>query len=161
MLYRGEALRRAGRHVEAEGDLRAALDLAIATGLVEEQWKVQYALGQLAQAAGDRAGARQLFERAIAIVESVRADLGAPALRSELLADKRDVYDALIWLRLHDDPVSIADVFGLFEQSRARAWRDRMRPGGEAPTLRAVPDHLPDDTLLLEYRSAHCRSSVP
>ena len=47
-----------------------------------------------------RRGAASSYERAIAAIESVRADLQAVPLRSEFLADKRDVYDALIALRL-------------------------------------------------------------
>ena len=130
-------LRRIGRDDEARRDLEAAFDDAVATGLVEEQWKALYGLGLVAQARGDRAGARASLERAIAAIESVRADLRTVALRSEFLADKRDVYDALIWLTLHERPTAVADLFRLLEQSRARTIRDRLQPDGGRAGARA------------------------
>ncbi|MCU1384028.1 MAG: Tetratricopeptide 2 repeat protein [Acidobacteria bacterium] len=151
LLYRGEVLRRLGRDQEARQDLEAAFDASRATGLVEDQWKALYGIGLVAAARGDRPAARAAFERAIAAFESVRSDLRTVALRAEFLADKRDVYDALIWLRLGDEPVRGDDVFRLLEQSRARAWRDRVQPAGGAPSLSAVQAVLPADAMLLEY----------
>ena len=66
LLYRGEVLRRIGRDEDARRDLEAAFDGAVATGLVEEQWKALYGIGLVAQARGDRLGARAALERAIA-----------------------------------------------------------------------------------------------
>jgi tetratricopeptide (TPR) repeat protein len=151
LLYRGEVLRRIGRDEEARRDLEAAFGTALATGLVEEQWKALYGLGLVAEARGDGLGARATMERAIAAIESVRADLKTVALRSEFLADKRDVYDALIWLTLRERPRAVGDAFRLMEQSRARTFRDRLQPDAGAPTLAAVQARLPADTLLLEY----------
>ncbi len=151
LLYRGEVLRRIGRNDDAQRDLEAAFEGASATGLVEEQWKALYGIGLVAQARGDRPGARAALERAIAAIESVRADLRAVALRSEFLADKRDVYDALIWLRLNEQPAAVGDLFHLLEQSRARTFRDRLQPDAGAPALAAVQARLPADALLLEY----------
>jgi tetratricopeptide (TPR) repeat protein len=151
LLYRGEVLRRIGRDEDARHDLEAALEGAVATGLVEEQWKALYGIGLVAQARGDRPGARAALERAIGAIESVRADLRTVALRSEFLADKRDVYDALIWLRLNEQPTAVGDLFRLLEQSRARTFRDRLQPNADAPALGAVQARLPAGALLLEY----------
>jgi tetratricopeptide (TPR) repeat protein len=151
LLYRGEVLRRMNRATDARADLHGALDAATTAGLVEEQWKTRYSLGLLAESEGDAAGARAAFERAIAGIESVRADLKSLALRAEFLADKRDVYDALIALRLREQPAPAADVFALLEQSRARVWRDRLQPDGAAPALARVQRALPAGTVLLEY----------
>jgi hypothetical protein len=140
-----------GRDEEARRDLEAAFGDALATGLVEEQWKALYGLGLVAQARGDRLGARAALERAIVAIESVRADLRTVALRSEFLADKRDVYDALIWLTLHERPTAVADLFRLLEQSRARTIQDRLQPTAGVLALRAVQARLPADALLLEY----------
>jgi len=150
-LYRGELLRRMGRQTDADRDLHAALDAAVGGGLVEEQWKARYSMGLVRQSQGDRRGARDAFELAIAAIESVRSDLRTPALRSEFLADKRDVYDALIWLRAHEQPVVIADLFRLIEQSRSRAWQDRLQANAPPPSLGAVQTKVPPGTLLLEY----------
>ena len=151
LLYRGEVLRRIGRDDEALRDLQSAFEAAVATGLIEEQWKALYGVGLVAVTRGDPARARAAFERAIGIFESVRSDLRTVALRSEFLADKRDVYDALIWLRLGEEPVDVDGVFRLLEQSRARTWRDRVKPNAGAPALAEVQARLPADTLLLEF----------
>src|SRR5262249_24040482 len=151
LLYRGEVLRRMNRLADADRDLRDALDAAVATGLVEEQWKALYGRARGALADGDPQGARAALERAIATIESVRSDLRTVALRSEFLADKRDVYDELIWLRLNEPPIAAGEVFRLLEQSRARAFQDRLRPDAGPPSFAAVQQSLPPDTLLLEY----------
>src|SRR5262245_56810243 len=151
LLYRGEVLRRLNRIAGAERDLREAFSAAEASGLVEEQWNALYGLARVAQSKDDRTAARAALERAIATFESVRSDLRTVALRSEFLADKRDVYDALIWLRLNEQPIATGDVFRLLEQSRARTWQDRLRPDAGAPSFAAVQQSLPADALLLEY----------
>ena len=152
-LYRGETLRRMGRLADAASELRDALGRATDVGLVEEQWKAVYSLGRVAGAEGRRDEARRSYEQAIAIIESVRSDLQTVTLKSEFLADKRDVYDALIALRIADSPASAADVFALVEQSRARAWQDRLQPGAERLSLADVQPRIPHGTILLEYWS--------
>ena len=99
-LYRGETLRRMGRLTDAERGLRDALAVAEDVGLVEEQWKARYSLGRVLEASGRSGEARRSYEKAIAAIESVRAGVRTVGLRSEFLADKRDVYDALIAMRL-------------------------------------------------------------
>jgi CHAT domain-containing protein len=146
LLYRGESLRRIGRAETADADLTEALGTAMAAGLVEEQWKALYSLGLLHHS-------RAELERAVATIESVRADIRTVTLRSEFLADKRDVYDALIALRLTEQPVNIADLFQLLERSRARTWQDRLAANAAPPTLAAMQAALPANTRLLEYWS--------
>jgi tetratricopeptide (TPR) repeat protein len=160
LLYRGETLRRMGRLAEAAGELQAALDGATRAGLVDEQWKALYSLGQVVEAEGRRDEARGSYERAIAAFESVRADLGTAALRSEFLADKRDVYDALIALRLTDPSPSAAEIFELIEQSRARTWQDRLQPDARRLSLADVQPRIAADTLLLEYWSGGSTSAL-
>jgi len=160
LLYRGETLRRMGRLDEASGDLRDALNGATRAGLVEERWKALYSIGRVADAEGRGADARRSYEQAIAAIESVRADLEAIALRSEFLADKRDVYDALIALRLAEPSPSAADIFTLLEQSRARTWQDRLRRGAERLSLGDVQPKIPAGTWLLEYWSGSSSSAL-
>ncbi|HMF95344.1 MAG TPA: CHAT domain-containing protein [Vicinamibacterales bacterium] len=151
LLYRGEVLRRLNRAPDALDDLQRAFTAAAATGLVEDQWKALYSIGLLHDAAGERSAARDALERAIATIESVRSDLRSVALRSEFLADKRDVYDALIWLRAGERPAPVGDLFRLMEQSRARTWQDRLQANAAPPSLTAVQARLAAGTLLVEY----------
>jgi CHAT domain-containing protein/tetratricopeptide (TPR) repeat protein len=159
-LYRGETLRRMGRLGDAARELRTALDGAARIGLVEEQWKALFSLGRVSEAEGRSRDARQSYEQAVHAIESVRADLRTVALRSEFLADKRDVYDALIALRLSDPTASPGDLFELIERSRARTWQDRLQPMDRPLTLSDVQPRIPADALLLEYWSAANASAM-
>jgi tetratricopeptide (TPR) repeat protein len=160
LLYRGETLLRMGRLAEASGELQAALGGATGVGLVEERWKALYGLGRVVEATGRREEAGRSYEQAIAAIESVRADLHAVALRSEFLADKRDVYDALIALRLSEPSASAAEVFQLIEQSRARTWQDRLQPGAQRLSLGDVQPKIAPGALLLEYWSGAAASAL-
>ncbi len=160
LLYRGETLRRMGRRADAAVELQAAMNGAAQAGLIEEQWKALYSFGRTLEAEGRIADARRSYERALAAIESVRSDLRAVALRSEFLADKRDVYDALIALRLSEQPASSADVFRLIEQSRARTWQDRLHATDTPLTLGDVQSKIPAGVLLLEYWTSNDTGSA-
>lgn len=144
-LYRGEAEYRAGKLAESGGDFEAALEEARRLGEKEETWKSLYGLARVQAASGDVPQADRLLEQAAAVIESLRADLGGPALRSEFLADKRDVYDLLIE---HATDPRVA--FRYMEQSRARDIRDRLRilPSLD---LDRVAAGLSRDEMVLDY----------
>ncbi len=160
LLYRGETLRRMGRLAEAHTDLRAALDGATSAGLSEEQWKALYSVGRALEADGHADEARHTFEQAIGIIETIRTDLRTFALRSEFLADRRDVYDALIALRLSEDSAAPDEVFPLLERSRARTWQDRMRSEPEPHSLREIQRTMAQGELLLEYWTSAAGSAL-
>jgi len=147
-LYRAEALRRLGRLDDAESDANGAFDGARAAGLAEEQWQARFTLGKLAEAKGNLKVARRDFQEAIAVIESVRSGLQL-AMRSDFLADKREVYDSMIALRLGESDTMPAELFSWIERSRARTLVDRVRTGGE-PTLKEIQSRLAPDTVLLE-----------
>ena len=159
-LNRGETLRRMGRLADATSELQTALDGATRVGLVEEQWKALYSLGRILETGGRPDAARRSYEQAIAAIESVRADLRIAALKSEFLADKRDVYDALIALRLSESSPPAAEVFALVEQSRARTWQDRLHPAAARLSLGDVQPKIATDTLLLEYWNGGAASAL-
>src|SRR5262249_39315060 len=153
LLYRGETLRRMGRTSEAAGELHSALAGATRVGVVGEQGKAARARGRVGEAEGRAGEAGRLYEQALAAIESVRAEVQAIPLRAEFLADKRDVYDALIALRLAAPSTSAAEVFALVEQSRARTWQDRLPPGAQRVSLAEVQPAIAPGALLLEYWS--------
>jgi hypothetical protein len=149
-LYRAEVLRRLRRLREAERDASDAFDAARAAGLVEEQWEAQYTLGKVAEENGRREVARDFFQAAIIAIESVRSGLRL-AMRSEFLADKREVYDSMISLRLRDLNTPVAELFSWIERSHARTLLDRMRPANASePALGQIQSSLGPDTVLLE-----------
>ena len=88
------------------------------------------------------------------MVESVRSNLQLATLKTDFLADKRDVYDALI--ELFTDRPDTAEIFELMERSRARSFQDRLRERAgtglaATATLAAIQARLDPQTLLLEY----------
>ena len=153
-LYRGETLIRLGDLAGATSDLEAALDSAEELGTTEDQWKALYGLGRIFRQRGRDDLAMARFRQAISVIESVRSNLQLATLKTDFLADKRDVYDALI--ELFTERPDTAEIFELLERSRARTFKDRLqeraRQGSSAPvSLAAVQSRLDPRTLLLEY----------
>jgi tetratricopeptide (TPR) repeat protein len=152
VLYRGETLYRMGRIPEAKREFQSALDLASQLGTVEEQWKAVYALGRIAQKQGRTELAEQNYRDAIQRIESLRSNLQLTRLRSDFLADKRDVYDALIKLLL--DRKDAASAIEYMERSRARVFQDRSFRDRAKPaslSLASIQKLLPGDSALVEF----------
>ena len=147
-LYRSEALRLLHRLKEAAADAQSALEGAKSSGLVEEQWRALYVLGRVAEEQGHEEAARKNYRDAVALIESMRAELQTSNLRNDFLADKRDVYDALIDLRLRDG-APVDEVFRLIEHSRARVLNDRASIGA-IEDLPAIQKRLGPDSILLD-----------
>jgi CHAT domain-containing protein len=152
-LYLGETLRRLNRMDQAKAHLEVALDEAQKAGLVEEQWKALHALGRIAENAGNSAQALDDYRKAISIIESIRAGLRLVALKSDFLADKRDVYDSVIALQLQQSAPSAGEIFQWMERSRARTLLDRV--AAQTPvregTLEQIQSLVPQDTVLVEF----------
>lgn len=153
-LYRGEAFFRAGLLDLSADDFQVAATEAEALGEREESWKAQYGLARISASHGDNARTRQLLDRAIQTIESIRSGLGATSLKSDFLADKRDVYD----MQIDRSPLP-DDVFRLMEQSRARNLRDRLNTGSIVD-LRSFASRLPPGTLVLEYWLGNSTAAV-
>src|SRR5262249_37430394 len=151
-LYLGDVLRRLKKYKEATDHLNSALAAAEQAGMVEEKWKALYALGRTAEETGDPQAALDDYRRAASIIESVRAGLRTP-LRTDFLADKRDVYDSLIAFELSRPSPSLNELLQWMERSRARTLLDRMAartPLGEF-NLPLLQSRLSAETMLVEF----------
>jgi len=149
-LFRAEVLRRLHRLNDAESDASLAFDAARAAGMIEEQWQGLYTLGKVAEENGRSEVARDCFRAAIAAIESLRSGL-LPAMRIEFLADKREVYDSMIALRLRAPGTPVAELFSWIERSHARTLVERVRPANAGePGLDRIQSSLGPDTVLLE-----------
>ncbi len=143
---RGEAAR-------AHGDVRLAEILLESTLRdTQEQAVPQVAercltsLGLLAAAAGDRAVAEDFFQRAVSLIESLRAPLPAEEFRTAFVADKLAPYDELLRLCLSDaSGERVAEAFGYVERARSRALVERM--GGARESRRAPRDAFEAELL--------------
>ena len=144
-LYRGEVRFRLRDLARSRDDYQAAARDAQALGESEEQWKALYGLARVSLAEDQPQTAADQLQKAIGLIESLRAGLAMPGLRSDFLADKRDVYDLLI-----SQTTDIPEVFRLMERSRARSLQDSLHPG-TAQDLEATAQTLPAGTALVEY----------
>ena len=152
LLYRAETLYRMDRFGQAEKDYEAAQAYAIQLGTVEEQWKALYGLGRIALHNGNTGLAEKRFRLAIDKIESLRSRLQLTRLKTDFLADKRDVYDALIKLLVERDDVP--EALQYMERSRARVFQDRFYGAKVAPaslTLGSLQSRLAPDTALIEF----------
>jgi len=152
LLYRGETLYSMNKLPEAEKEFTAALAEADKLGTVEEQWKAVNALGKIALKNGQRDAAEAKFRDAIQRIESLRSQLQITRLKADFLADKRDVYDALIKLLLERNDA--AGAFEFMERSRARVFQDRFfgaKLSPDALTLRSIQARLDPQTALVEF----------
>jgi CHAT domain-containing protein len=152
LLYRAETLYRMDRLPQAEKDYQAAQAFAIQLGTVEEQWKAMYGLGKIALRNGNTELAEKSFRRAIEKIESLRSRLQLTRLKTDFLADKRDVYDALIKLLVERNDVP--EALEYMERSRARVFQDRFYGAKIAPaslTLGSLQSRLAPDTALIEF----------
>jgi len=152
VLYRGETLYRMGKMEDAQKQFTAALAAAEQLGTVEEQWKAVYKIGSIALSKGQRDIAEAKFRDAIQRIESLRSQLQLSRLKSDFLADKRDVYDALIKLLLERNDAG--EAFEFMERSRARVFQDRFFGGQLAPgalSLHSIQARLDPQTALIEF----------
>ena len=155
-LYRGESLYRQGDAAGATHDFEGALTLSRQLGATDEQWKALYGLGRLARSAHRDDVASSHLRDAISAIESVRAELQLASLKKDFLADKRDVYDALLEILLERDDV--AAFFEVLERARARTFQDRLAT--VQPTLAVVQARLAPGAVLLEYWVGPRRAAV-
>ena len=152
LLYRGETLYRMNKLPEAGKEFTAALAEADKLGTVEEQWKAVNALGKIALKNGQKDAAEAKFRDAIQRIESLRSQLQLSRLKADFLADKRDVYDALIKILLERNDA--AGAFEFMERSRARVFQDRFfsaKLSPEAFTLHSIQARLDPQTALIEF----------
>lgn len=145
------------------------------------RWQLLFSLGKCFEAQGELgwADARLAYERAIAVIESMRAWLESEQLKVAWQGQTRAVYEHLIDLlnRLGDGTAA----FSYVERCRARAFLDLLGRG-PAETLENVEEagvrsgtvdsaqieadiekvraSLPDDTVVLEYFSTATRTYV-
>jgi CHAT domain-containing protein/Tfp pilus assembly protein PilF len=152
LLYRGETLFRMDRLPSAEKDFEQARSYAIQLGTVEEQWKALYGLGKIALRNEKNDIAEQEFRSAIDKIESLRSKLQLNRLKTDFLADKRDVYDALIKLLLERN--DLPGALEYMERSRARVFQDRFYNANVTPaslSLHSLQARLGPNTALIEF----------
>jgi tetratricopeptide (TPR) repeat protein len=90
-------------------------------------YRIAYARGAIAEAAGQRSLARGEYGRAIEHLGRIARGLGLDELRGGYLQDRRPVYEAAMRLALDDG--RLADAFRYSELARAGTLRDLLARG--------------------------------
>jgi tetratricopeptide (TPR) repeat protein len=157
-LYGAETQLRLGSAAAAAVDFRAAYAAARSLDTVEEQWKALYGLARCETLLGDDAGAAHHLRDAIGVIEKIREAIRVPSLKSDFFNDKREVFDALIALRLRQG-AGAAELFDLIERGHSRGWRDRLGLRSSV-SLGALQRALPSGVLLLDYWTSAAGSAV-
>jgi tetratricopeptide (TPR) repeat protein len=157
-LYGAETKLRLGNAAEASNDFGAAYRAAVELETVEEQWKALYGLARCATLLGDDTAATAHLRNAVAVIEQIRDAIRIPSLKSEFFNDKREVFDALIALRLRHG-ASARELFELIERGHSRGWRERVGLRSIVE-LSAIQRALPADALLLDYWTSSFGAAV-
>jgi len=108
--------------------------------------------GRIAERSGDPVLAEAKYRDAIAKIESLRSKIQLSRLKSDFLADKRDVYDGVIKLVLKRNDTAAA--FEYMERTRARVFQDSFYNGKTSPeamSLRSIQARLAPSTALIEF----------
>ncbi|MDX2177004.1 MAG: CHAT domain-containing protein [Candidatus Sumerlaeia bacterium] len=155
-LAAGDALRALDRRAEAEAAYREALAIADAVPLREVQWRAHYGLAELLLADGPDPAAAPELERALGVLDTLRAGLRVEEFQEGFLADKQAPYDALVELLL--DLGREEEALAVSERARGRNFLDLLgnrRPGLRTPEeneLSAREREASDAILALERR---------
>ena len=157
-LYGAETQLRLGQAAEASRDFRAAYDAAVELETIEDQWKALYGLARCETMLGNDAAATAHLRNAVAVIEQIRDAIRVPSLKSDFFTDKREVFDALIGLRLRHG-AKVEELFDLIERGHSRGWRERLGLRTNVD-LRAIQRALPSDALLLDYWTSSYGAAV-
>lgn len=141
---RGEALRLLGQEDEARQLLAETLREAEREAVPQVAQRCETSLGRLAFTRGEVAAAEAAFQRAVAIIEALRAPLPAEEFRTAFIADKLTPYAELVRLCLAERRVDRAiEALTYVERARSRALVELL--GGTLP-----PRHQPRDPFEAE-----------
>ena len=150
-LFLGQTLLLMKRHDQAAKEFTVALDAAGALNLVDERWTALYGLGRVHLAQGDPGAALGSFQAAISAIESARSRLGGASLKDEFLADKRDVYDAVIGLLVDRPDPPVAEILRRIEEGRARNLKELLPAETQSVDLGSMQRNLSERDILIEY----------
>lgn len=125
---RGEAVRAQGRFPEAQALLQAALREAEQQSLPQIAQLCWTSLGVLAAQSGDLKAAEAALQRAVTLIETLRAPLPAEEFRTAFIADKLIPYVELVRLCLADGRAErVEEALGYVERARSRTLVETLR----------------------------------
>ncbi|MDP3428034.1 MAG: CHAT domain-containing protein, partial [Humidesulfovibrio sp.] len=124
LLAQGEGHLSLGEADKARAAFAQADELSRSMGLRDSQWRALHGLARLDIAARKQPEARALLEKAVGVIEGMRAELKVDQLKDGFIADKAVVYEDLVTLLA--DMGEVAESFRTAERSRARNLIDLL-----------------------------------
>lgn len=149
LLYRAETEYRLNQFSQAYDDFTKANAISRELHAADDEWKALYGLARIAEQNGQTGRVGELLRQSVAVIESLRT-AGPGALRTGFLADKRQVYDALLKHSGQQHVASANQILRVMELSRARDVQDKTAPG-KPVTVEKIQQTLRPDALVLEY----------
>ena len=138
LIDMAEVERRRGRAAQGLALATEARDMADAMEIPDVRWLALTAVGRMHGALKQSAAARESFEAAISVVESMRVlNAGGEESESRFFADRQEPYQERIALALRSG--NGADAFHFAERSKARVLLDVIR-GDRMPVTKAMTD---------------------
>lgn len=131
LLAQGEAQLALDDAGKARAAFLQADELAQTMGLRDSRWRALHGLARLDLAAGRRAEAKALLDKALDVIEGMRAELKVDQLKDGFIADKAVVYEDLVTLLA--DMGEVSEAFRTAERSRARNLIDLLGNKRRAP----------------------------
>lgn len=123
----GESARALGRLDEARTLLHSTLGISEEHGVPQVAQRCHTSLGMVAKAEGNIETARAAFERAIQLVEDMRAPLPAEEFRTAFVTDKLTPYAEMVRLCLADGGAEgVTEALRYIERARSRALLDML-----------------------------------
>ena len=149
LLYRAETEYRLNQFSKAYNDFVKANTLSLDLHASDEEWKALYGLARIAEHNGQTGLVGELLKQSVAVIESLR-NAGPGSLRMGFLADKRQVYDALLKHLGQQHVASVNEILRLMELSRARDVQDKTTPEKHV-TVEQIQQTIGADATVLEY----------
>ncbi|MBM4050518.1 MAG: CHAT domain-containing protein, partial [Planctomycetes bacterium] len=113
-----------------------ALELAQRLNIRETEWRALRGMGRVHRARGNLTDAHDAFQKAIAVVEDMRAGIKVEEFRNGFLENKLDLYEDMVILLL--DLGRVEDAFTYSERSRAKSFIDLL--GNQRISLQNAAD---------------------
>ena len=131
---RGESYRAMNYHSAAQHLLETTFHDAEQHNIPQIAQRCLTSLGMLASARGDLDASARAFQKAIDLIESMRAPLPADEFRTAFISDKLAPYGEMVRLCLSDPAgARVAAAFQYAERARARALLDLLGTAEERP----------------------------
>lgn len=124
LLMHAKALSATGKKGEAKEELDRLLAVPQLRDVAELYWLALFERGRIAEEEGDLEKARELYQRAIELIELQRSTIGTETGKIGFVGDKQELYARLVAVLAAEQ--KMAEAFAYVERAKARALVDML-----------------------------------